>query len=693
MPAEGWDIQIKRRNTIPLMNTLTNAPIQLKITGAVLAIAALAAVLLAVVMTAGPTMAHHNDPDVPKACGPEDSVQTPAEVFDSGNLLLFDGFWDQHNKLLHNNLCPAKIVYTEQSDGGFPPQTITVETLTATDIDVNKTVIQIDETYKHTLTQADIDKYPFLNDPDETGVRVNSDIWWLRLDDPTTTDTDEGSELKIGFSTGRLGATDWGLKVNDVAVEPFQYHFIAVREEEVPEYQHGHVYAFNPIDTGTLRQALWDSTAADTREMKMWPAHTEIDGVTQPTNSFTEWVFTKPGTYILEVHLKGNVNQDPESGISEHTVETSEAVRYTFHVGPLIDLGVELTGTLTGPGEGETGNGSVSYTVTASNSGLDTATGPVVQVNLPEGLEFVHDDTPNTKVFHNNGTVTWDTGALAAPLPGASPVTSTLTFSAAVTAAGAGQKLTAGAEIRDLTYNEVDRDHSNNTASATVTPSNITMNRSPLWSVERSVAENAPQGTAVGTPAAARDADMDTLVYSLSGLGADKFAVDANGQITVAADARLDYETKWYYQLTLHVSDGKAADNTAEAPATIDRDMAVNISLEDIDETTTLTLAGSVSTTTGNEPQTVVTVTATAAYLPDGYTDLGFTLSERDPLGDWTTESVAPGSGGTSGSLERRASGGAGTYHYTGFASFTTAEGHSVTLYAHPINVEVTFPE
>ena len=622
----------------------------------------------------------------------------PDEVFDSGNLLLFDAFWGEGSELLHNNLCPAEVRRTEEFDPNTG-QTNIIETLVSTNIDVTRTVIQVDETYEYTLTQADLDRYEFIED-EETGIDVGSTVWWLRLGDNSATPTVEvASDLQIGFSTDRFDSAHWW----ENNAEPFQYHFISVREDDAPAHEHGHFYAFEPSET-LLKEAIWDSTAADTNEIEMWPhGGSSFDGSGDvPTRKFMEWVFTKPGFYQLEVHLKGNVRhsdsltEEEQAGweaISEHKTETSEAVIYTFHVGPVIDLGVELGATLTEPAEGETGHGSVSYTVTASNSGLDAATNPVVQVNLPEGLEFVHDDTPNTKVFHNNGTVTWDTGALAAPLPGASPVTSTLTFSAAVTAAGAGQKLTAGTEIRDLTYNEVDRDHSNNTASATVTPSNITMNRSPLWSVERSVAENSPQGTAVGTLAPARDADMDTLAYSLSGRGADKFAVDANGQITVAADARLDYETKWYYQLTLHVSDGKAADNTAEDPATIDRDMAVDISLEDLDETTTLTLTGSVSTTTGNDPQTVVTVTATAAYLPDGYTGLGFTLSERDPLGDWTTESVAPGPGGASGSLERRASGGAGTYHYTGFASFTTAEGHSVTLYAHPINVEVTLPE
>ena len=48
------------------MQTFTNLSVQLKTTGAVLAIAALAAVLMAAIMTAGPTMAQGElEPDIP----------------------------------------------------------------------------------------------------------------------------------------------------------------------------------------------------------------------------------------------------------------------------------------------------------------------------------------------------------------------------------------------------------------------------------------------------------------------------------------------------------------------------------------------------------------------------------------------------------------------------------------------------
>ena len=597
------------------------------------------------------------------------------EVVDSGKLMLFDAFWDADNKLMRNNLCPAEVIVTEEFD---PNTGITteVETVTATDIDVTETIIQVDDIYEYTLTQEDITRYSFLDD-EETDVGVGSTVWWLRLDNPDTEDVDEGSGLQLGFSTDRFDSAHWW----DNNEQPFEFHFIAIREDDVPEHEHGHFYAFDPVPSdGESPGAIWSSEAADANDFPMWPrGGSELDGSgDEPTTKFTEWVFTKPGYYMMETHLKGTVRNtdDPPKHkgadwmeISEHETETTVAVIYTFHVGPLIDLGVDLQGTLDA-----NATSTVSYTVTASNSGLDPATNPVVQINLPEGLEFVHDDTPNTQVFHNNGTVTWDVGELAAP------ATSTLTFTAAVTAAGAGQKLTADAEIRDLEYNEVDQDHSNNSATATVTPATITKNRGPLWSVELSVPENSPQGTAVGAPVAALDADMDTLDYTLSGSGAEKFTVDdASGQISVAADAGLDYETKWSYQLILNVSDGKDASGGVDT-TTIDQSMAVNISLDDVDENTFVTLAASVSTTT----PTTVTITATPTNLPEGYTDLEYGFSERSPLGYWISEGVS------SGNAWERVPHGSGTYHYVAFARFTTAEGHSVTVYAHPINVEVT---
>ena len=94
----------------------------------------------------------------------------------------------------------------------------------------------------------------------------------------------------------------------------------------------------------------------------------------------------------------------------------------------------------------------------------------------------------------------------------------------------------------------------------------VVTNRAPVFasgSVERSVAENAGAGTAVGAPVTATDADGDDLSYSLAAGGdAGSFAIDAStGQITVGSGTVLDYESgDTVYTVRVAASDGELAD-------------------------------------------------------------------------------------------------------------------------------------
>ena len=85
---------------------------------------------------------------------------------------------------------------------------------------------------------------------------------------------------------------------------------------------------------------------------------------------------------------------------------------------------------------------------------------------------------------------------------------------------------------------------SNQTASATTTAM-VVFNDAPMFAAEtatRMVPENSPGGTNVGDPVMATDAG-DTLTYALSGADAMYFDIgESTGQITVGADAMLDYE-------------------------------------------------------------------------------------------------------------------------------------------------------
>ena len=68
------------------------------------------------------------------------------------------------------------------------------------------------------------------------------------------------------------------------------------------------------------------------------------------------------------------------------------------------------------------------------------------------------------------------------------------------------------------------------------------------------MAENVTAGTNLGSPVEATDADDDTLTYTLSGVDAESFDIDASaGQLQTKAT--LDAETKSSYTVEVTASD------------------------------------------------------------------------------------------------------------------------------------------
>ncbi|WP_186767708.1 cadherin domain-containing protein [Blastopirellula retiformator] len=76
----------------------------------------------------------------------------------------------------------------------------------------------------------------------------------------------------------------------------------------------------------------------------------------------------------------------------------------------------------------------------------------------------------------------------------------------------------------------------------------------------------------------ASDASFSQLAFELSGTGAENFEIDANGVITVAAGADLDFETTSQYVLTVSVTDQNGAGLSAPTTAT------VTIDINDVNE-------------------------------------------------------------------------------------------------------------
>ena len=104
------------------------------------------------------------------------------------------------------------------------------------------------------------------------------------------------------------------------------------------------------------------------------------------------------------------------------------------------------------------------------------------------------------------------------------------------------------------------------TITVTINVTNI--NEGPAFDASntatREIAENTATGTPFGGAFPATDPENDTpLTYSLGGNDVASFNIDTGtGQLKTKAD--LDFETKSSYSVTVQVSDGKAADGTAE---------------------------------------------------------------------------------------------------------------------------------
>ena len=114
-----------------------------------------------------------------------------------------------------------------------------------------------------------------------------------------------------------------------------------------------------------------------------------------------------------------------------------------------------------------------------------------------------------------------------------------------------------------------------------------------------SIAEDAATGTNVGEPLAATDPNSDTLAFALTGDGAGDFAVNEDGQITVAS--ALDHEGRSSYSLTATVSD--PAGGSSSTP--------VSITVENAEEPGVVVLGA------GNQPQVGSEIAASLSD-PDG---------------------------------------------------------------------------
>ncbi len=122
------------------------------------------------------------------------------------------------------------------------------------------------------------------------------------------------------------------------------------------------------------------------------------------------------------------------------------------------------------------------------------------------------------------------------------------------------------------------------TPAATNTPGPTPTNSPPNSTTEtRSIAENAAAGANVGAPVTTTDPDGDKLTYKLKSpplVAVVPFEVASDGQITVRPGAKLNYEKKKTYEVTVVASDG-----------TLTANITVTINVTDVNEAPLATTA------------------------------------------------------------------------------------------------------
>ena len=325
------------------MSARTNASIPLKLLGGVLALALIAAIAVALTLTSGaqaqsPTNTYAD----PQPCGPgaETASQPEPHEIHEGHYALFDAYWQwtssedlDNTGVLRTNTCPPLVSETENDEGE------TVTTLSVSNIDIDEAIFHVLDERQATVvaslsqnpsgTEISTDEYKKLAEYAAAG----SEIWWLRMDDPDTLDVDETSDLTLGFSTKRFDDQYWGDAEDNGP--PLRYKYELQRHPGIDPIEHPHFLAYRaPKANNGEAELVWDSARADVEDLLMEPGELE----------HLQWIFTKPGTYALSVHLQGWVRKARPAGagrdwlpISSNTTETSEVKRYVIQVGTELD--------------------------------------------------------------------------------------------------------------------------------------------------------------------------------------------------------------------------------------------------------------------------------------------------------------------------------------------------------------------
>ena len=531
---------------------------------------------------------------------------------DSGHLPLFDVYWDTETQNLATSHCPSKFIYPNG------PEAEEERTRRGFNVNIDETIVQIDNKYKQTLAATTVENSTDrLKPPTTYGVEPNrywflgnagDEVWIL----PVCPEGEllAAGDICIGFSSELLNREDW----NDL-----DFEFESVREPYSDTEHEGFVYVFRHharVDTTVEPQPVWNGTDPDANEIQVHGGE----------HRHRYWAFTKPGTYVLGVHVKAHPNPDVAWGSIKpgYTTVTSEVKRYTFHVGDRADLAVgypdyngnqtftitnaDPTDTTFDPGD------NVKIRIDVENRGPDTANDAEVEVDLPAGLTYASATT--TIGNYNSNTGIWSLGDVAASEEGTIAGTLIITAQIAQGAQGREQKVTAHIYATDpdaiaaLRKLEMDPHVEDNTAMASITAAGV-IAQPPVFAVSCTVTENADAGTEVcGTAQFMLKGVIPPtgLAFALEGSGAEKFTVkredDGAVRVKVADGPGINYEDAASYDLALTLADGWD-DNGNREPEhqwTVDNRIGLWITVTDVaDETLSVTLNADPTAQTVNE--------------------------------------------------------------------------------------------
>ena len=181
-----------------------------------------------------------------------------------------------------------------------------------------------------------------------------------------------------------------------------------------------------------------------------------------------------------------------------------------------------------------------------------------------------------------------------------------------------------------VTVNADDGNGGSDTVDVTVTVTDV--NEPPTFNeggtTARSIAENTPTNTNIGSPLRATDPDSgDTLTYSLDSTGAASFAIVAtSGQLETKVN--LDKETTPSYTITVSVRDSKDAAGNADTAT--DDTIAVTITVAGENEPPDITKDGGGAGNTINYPENGQDSVHTYSAADPENDDIAWSLSGTD---------------------------------------------------------------